>query len=58
VPTGQCLDVSCKVDEPIAGPLTITMVVNDDGNGGRVTIECNYDNNTDSIPVESCDIPR
>ena len=32
----------------------ITMVVNDDGNGGQTTVECNPDNNEDSVVIEQC----
>jgi hypothetical protein len=41
-----------------AGQIAITMVVNDNGDGGRVTVECNYDNNRHGVDVGKCDIPK
>jgi hypothetical protein len=32
----------------------VTIAVNDDGMGGRTTVECHPDNNFDSITVDSC----
>jgi hypothetical protein len=58
VPIGSCLDVSCEIDTPIQTAISITMVVNDNGDGGRVTVECNYDNNRHGVDVGKCDIPK
>jgi hypothetical protein len=33
----------------------VTMVVNDDGNGGMTTVECNSDNNTDDVSIGNCE---
>ncbi len=52
VPVQGCLDVSCAVDAEITGE--ITMVVNDNGGGGQTTVECNSDNNRDTVSIESC----
>jgi len=49
VPVGGCLDVSCIIDVDIQGQ--ITMVVNDDGQGGRTTTECNDNNNSDDVSI-------
>ena len=32
----------------------VTVVVNDDGMGGKVTVECDYDNNTDTVEIIDC----
>lgn len=56
VPTGGCKLVYCEIGSDAAGE-EITIVVNDDGNGGRSTVECRPDNNTDSTIVDSCVIP-
>ncbi len=52
VPVQGCLEVSCAVDAEITGE--ITMVVNDNGGGGQTTVECNSENNTDHVTIESC----
>ncbi|MCA9580151.1 MAG: VCBS repeat-containing protein [Myxococcales bacterium] len=52
VPVGGCLGVSCEIAESVDGK--VTMVVNDDGQGGRTTVECNDQNNEDSVTVISC----
>jgi len=52
VPVQGCMDVSCTIDAEITGE--ITMVVNDNGGGGQTTVECNSENNTDSVLIESC----
>ncbi|MDX9719690.1 MAG: VCBS repeat-containing protein [Myxococcota bacterium] len=52
VPVGDCMEVSCEIDEAVTGE--VTMVVNDDGQGGRTTVECNEDNNMDFITVQEC----
>ena len=49
VPSGGCLDVSCEVPSGVEGQ--ITMVVNDDGAGNKTTIECQSDNNQDTVVV-------
>ncbi len=53
VPVGGCLDVSCEVPGAVGG--LVTMVVNDDGKGGMTTVECNADNNTDSVSIGKCE---
>jgi hypothetical protein len=55
VPVGGCLDVSCDVTGGVSGK--ITMVVNDDGKGGMTTVECNPDNNTDTVTIGKC-VPK
>jgi hypothetical protein len=52
VPVGGCLDVSCETKEEVMG--TVTMVVNDDGNGGMTTVECDSANNKDDVLVTNC----
>ncbi|MCA9580152.1 MAG: hypothetical protein KC416_00065, partial [Myxococcales bacterium] len=52
VPVGGCLEVSCEIGEKLDG--TVTMVVNDDGQGGKTTVECNDDNNTDAVTIKEC----
>jgi len=52
VPVGGCLQVSCEVDAALSG--SITMVVNDDGMGGALTVECIDDNNTDVVVIDEC----
>ena len=58
VPTGSgCKPVSCSValpDLPRVLNKNVVIKVNDDGKGQRSTIECNYDNNSDTIKVEVC----
>jgi hypothetical protein len=56
VPVGGCLDVSCDVKDIVSG--TVTMVVNDDGKGNKTTVECNSDNNTDSVDIKKCEVPK
>jgi hypothetical protein len=53
VPVGGCLDVSCEVPGAVSGK--VTMVVNDDGKGGMTTVECNSDNNLDTVTVGKCE---
>ncbi len=55
MPGGGCASVSCDVTEAVAG--NVTLVVNDDGKGERTTIECNPDNNRDSLVVSGCKRP-
>jgi hypothetical protein len=43
------------VVEPVIGG--VTLVANDDGKGERTTIECNRDNNRDTVDVSGCE-PR
>ena len=52
VPIGGCLEVSCAIASDVEG--VITMVVNDDGAEGQTTVECNVDNNFDSVEIEPC----
>ncbi len=52
VPVGECLDVSCEITEEITG--TVTMIVNDDGMGGKTTVECNENNNDDDVLITGC----
>lgn len=52
VPVGGCLDVSCRITEDVEGE--ISMVVNDDGQGGRTTVECNSENNSDTARIALC----
>lgn len=55
VPTGGCLAVSCSLPESeVAIGLRIRMKTNDDGEGGRTTVECNPDNNDDEIELATC----
>lgn len=56
VPTGGCKVVSCTFtsDDVAAVSGLVTMVVNDDGAGNRTTLECNYENNTDSTTLDEC----
>ena len=55
VPVGECREVSCPIDNEVTG--LVTMVVNDDGMGGMLTIECIYSNNTDQVEIMECDVP-
>jgi hypothetical protein len=55
VPVGGCLEVSCAITETVEG--TITIVVNDDGEGGRTTVECNEANNADAVTIPPCVVP-
>lgn len=52
VPVGGCMEVSCDVTGMVTGK--VTMKVNDDGNGGMTTVECNTANNTDDAMVARC----
>lgn len=55
VPVGGCLEVSCKLESDIIKEgMTIRMISNDDGDGGRTTVECNVDNNTDEVTIDKC----
>ena len=58
VPTGSgCKPVSCTIaaaDLPRVVNKNVVIKVNDDGKGQRSTIECNYDNNTDTLKVSVC----
>ena len=52
---GGCRAVRCSFPTkalPGSEPWTITLVVNDDGEGGRAIIECDYDDNSDSIQIQ------
>ncbi|NVB36534.1 VCBS repeat-containing protein [Pseudenhygromyxa sp. WMMC2535] len=52
VPVDECREVSCNIDNEIEG--LITMVTNDDGMGGKTTIECFENNNSDVVEVDAC----
>lgn len=52
VPVGECRQVSCELDGSINGQVTV--VVDDDGQGGQVALECFENNNTDEIFVQNC----
>lgn len=55
VPVGGCMDVSCVIkSDQIETGMKVRMVSNDDGNGGRTTVECIEDNNSDEIVLEHC----
>jgi hypothetical protein len=59
VPTGTgCKPVKCTFDAnaDLIGK-TITIKANDDGKGQRGTVECNYDNNGDSLKITACPPP-
>jgi hypothetical protein len=59
VPVGGCATVSCQVPAmAVAGGATITMVANDAGKGARLVDECNYDNNTSSVVIDACEVPK
>ncbi|HEY2731591.1 MAG TPA: VCBS repeat-containing protein [Polyangia bacterium] len=54
----DCKPVSCSLDaSTLQG--TVRLVVNDDGMGGRTTVECREDNNSDELTVKlsDCIIP-
>jgi len=56
---GDCRAVSCELDlQEVSG--NVKMVVNDDGMGGRTTVECRADNNSDTVPLtkEGCVVVR
>jgi hypothetical protein len=53
VPVGGCQEVSCEIAMGAVG--LITMIVNDDGKGGMTTVECDTDNDFDSVTVKKCD---
>ncbi|MEM6289990.1 MAG: VCBS repeat-containing protein [Myxococcota bacterium] len=55
VPVGECREVSCPIGDEVTG--VITMVVNDDGMGGALTVECNSENNTDQVEILECTPP-
>ncbi len=52
VPVDECREVSCLVANEIEG--LITMVTNDDGMGGKTTLECFDNNNSDTIEIDAC----
>ena len=57
VPIGSCLHVSCAINDPnLVIDKQIVMVANDDGHGGRTTVECNENNNEDYTTVRACPI--
>lgn len=52
VPVSQCREVSCEIDAKVDG--SITVVVDDDGMGGQVALECFENNNTDTVEIKNC----
>ena len=56
VPVGGCLAVSCTLEDTDIAGKTIRMIANDDGNGGKTTVECNENNNTDEVTIDSCQV--
>ena len=55
VPIGGCLRVTCDVKNAQDFiDQEIIMIANDDGKGGRTTVECNDKNNTDKTTITSC----
>ena len=52
VPVGECREVTCEIDDEVEGE--ITMVANDDGSGGALTVECLDGNNTDRVTLGGC----
>jgi len=57
VPIGGCLRVTCDVPDAqnFIGQ-QILMIANDDGKGGRTTVECNDKNNEDYTVISTCPI--
>jgi hypothetical protein len=59
VPVGGCASITCEVPGmDVSGGSTITMVANDAGGGTRLVDECNYDNNTSSVVIQSCAVVK
>jgi hypothetical protein len=57
VPVGGCMPVSCTfTGTDVTG--VVTMVVNDNGGAGQTTVECDPDNNVDSVTIAKCDVVR
>ena len=54
VPVGGCLHVTCEIPEVIQGD--VVLIVNDDGKGGRTSIECNEKNNGDRTTIKACPV--
>ena len=54
VPVGGCLEVSCEILADVDGE--VILVVNDDGVGGQLTVECFEGNNQHSSSVNDCTI--
>lgn len=52
VPVSECREVSCEIDDTVNGKVTV--VVDDDGQGNEVALECFEDNNTDTIDIQNC----
>jgi len=48
----QCVTVTCTHDGPVMG--LVSVVGNDDGMGGKNTLECIYTNNDDSVAQLAC----
>ena len=56
LPMKMCRNVSCEISKEEAQKLQsqkIVLLVNDDGKGGKTTVECNESNNTDEIMMTS-----
>lgn len=52
VPVEECREVSCLIASEVSG--IITMVTNDDGMGGKTTLECFDNNNSDTVEIDAC----
>jgi len=50
----DCKQVTCDVDRTMVQGI-VRMVVNDDGMGGRTTLECRAENNADEIEIRPGD---
>lgn len=56
LPMAVCRNVSCEITKEEAKKLQsqkIILLVNDDGKGGKTTVECDESNNTDEIEMTS-----
>jgi len=49
---GKCVTVSCEVNGPVMGDVNVNG--NDDGMGGKTTLECIYTNNDDTVAPVQC----
>lgn len=52
VPVDECREVSCEIDDGVNG--VVTVVVDDDGQGGQAALECFENNNSDTIEIKDC----
>lgn len=52
VPVEECREVSCAIDDSVNG--IVTVVVDDDGQGGEFALECFENNNSDSVQIQDC----